>query len=74
MDLYPTDMTNKLIRRVKRPSGVVGSCVDCTGEQLKEKNKGKKERRENLSFVVREKEKVKSLCNNNMVCSSELCP
>lgn len=70
MDLYPTDMTNILIRRVKRQSGVVGSCVDCIGEQLKKKNKGKKERRENLSFVVREKEKVKSMCNDNTVCFS----
>lgn len=25
VDLYPTDMTNILIRRVKRPSGVVGA-------------------------------------------------
>lgn len=67
VDLYPTDMSNRLIRRVQTQTGVVGSCVDCTGEQLK-KNTGKKERREYLYFVVREKEKVKILCNNNTVC------
>ena len=45
-------MTNILIRRVKRQSGIVGSCVDCIGEQLKRKKK--EERKENLSFGVRE--------------------
>lgn len=37
VDLYPTDMTNILIRRVKRQNGIVGSCVDCIGEHLKKK-------------------------------------
>lgn len=65
MDVKPTDMTNILIRRVKRQSGIVGSCVDCIGEQLKRKKK--EERKENLSFGVREKEKVRSLSNSNRV-------
>lgn len=55
-------MTNILIRRVKRQSGIVGSCVDCIGEQLKRK---KKERKENLSFGVGEKEKIRSLSPNS---------
>lgn len=71
VDLYPTDMTDILIRRVKRQSGIVGSCVDCVGEHLKKKQKKikkGKERKGSLSFVMKEKEKVKSLCNSNRVC------
>lgn len=44
VDLHPTDMTDILIRRVKRQSGIVGSCADCVGEHLK-KIKEKKERK-----------------------------
>lgn len=67
VDLHPTAMTDILIRRVKRQSGIVGSCADCVGEHLKKRKKGKK-RKGNLSFVMKEKEKVKSLCNSNRVC------
>lgn len=45
VDLYPTDMTDILIRRVKRQSGIVGSCADCVGEHLKKKAKENKERK-----------------------------
>lgn len=58
-------MTNILIRRVKRQSGIVGSCVVCIVEQLKRKKK--EEGKENLSFGVREKEKVRSLCKSDRV-------
>ena len=58
-------MTNILIRRVKRQNGIVGSCVVCIGEHLKRKKK--EEGKENLSFGVREKEKVRSLCKSNRV-------
>lgn len=43
----------------------MGSCVDCIGEQLKRKKK--EERKENLSFGVGEKEKIRSLSNSNRV-------
>ena len=42
VDLNPTDMTNRLIRRVQTQTGVVGSCVDCIGEQLKKIQERKK--------------------------------
>lgn len=54
-------MINILIRRVKRQSGIVGSCVDCIGEHLKKKKRNKgEERKEKLSFVVREKERSRA--------------
>lgn len=65
VDLYPADVTNIFIRRVKRQSGIAGSCVDCINEHLGEEKKRKEKGKNGNSFVVREKEKVKSLCNNN---------
>lgn len=68
VDLYPADVTNILIKRVKRQSGIAWSCVDCINAHLEKKKKRKEKRKNGNSFVVGEKEKVKSLCNNNRVC------